>query len=139
MKIKILSLLIIFLFLRPSLAEAGLGEKVISSTVKTVVKTAVAVTNLEKTKKKLVNKLDAMDEEEFRVRYAEFYKLIKDLPEDIKTTYKVTPYMTKDQMVKNINSVNKKEIYAIINRIPDKTVADLFKEYLKGMGKKSRA
>jgi len=135
-KIKIVLLLVIFLFLRPSLAEAGLGEKVIGTTVKTAVNTVVAVTNLEKTKKKLINKLDVMDEEALRVRYAEFYELIKDLPQDIKTTYKITPHMTKNQMVKNINSVNKKEIYAIIDRIPDKTIADLFKEYLNWTGSK---
>ena len=121
----------------PLSAEAGVGEKVISTTIKSVVKGVVALTNLEKVKKKIVYKLDRMDKEEFRVRYTKFYKLIKDLPRDIKTKYKVTPHMSKYQMTKNIKSATKKEIYRIINRIPDKTVAELFKEYLKEIGHKS--
>jgi len=136
MKIKISLLLVTFLFLMPLSAEAGVGEKVIGTTIKTVVKGVVALTNLEKVKKKIVYKLDRMDEKEFRARYAKFYELIKDLPQDIKAKYKVTPRMTKLQMTKNIKSATKKEIYRIISRIPDKTAAALFKEYLREIGRK---
>ena len=122
----------------PLSAEAGVGEKVIGTTIKTVVKTVVAATNLEKLKKKIVYKLDRMDEKEFRARYAKFYKLIKDLPQDIKAKYKVTPRMSKLQMTKNISSATKKEIYRIVNRTSDKTVTALFKEYLKEMGGKPK-
>ena len=115
----------------PLSAEAGVGEKVIGTTIKTVVKTVIAVTNLEKIKKKIIYKLDRMNEKEFRARYAKFYELIKDLPQDIKAKYKVTPSMTKSQMTKNIASATKKEIYRIVNRTPDKTVTELFKEYLR--------
>ena len=76
-----------------------------------------------------------MKDEKFKIRYAEFYELLKDLPSDIKAAYKVTPHMTRKQMIKNIESVDKKKIYKIISNISNKTVADLFKEYLKGMGK----
>lgn len=128
----------IFLFNSATPAEAGIGTKVIGTTIKTVVKIVVATTNLEKTKKKIIDKIENIDEKKFRERYTELHELIGDLPPDIKDTYKVTPHMTKEQMIENVRTVDKKEIYRIINRIPDKTVARLFKVYLSEMGKGSK-
>jgi len=140
MKIKTALLLtVILLFQNPASGEAAtLGEKVIGKTIKTVVRLVVATTNIEKVKKKIVNKLNAIDDEEFKARYAGFYELIKDLPPDIKAAYKVTPHMTRQEMIENIESVDKKEVYRIISRIPDKTVTDLFREYRRGMRERSR-
>lgn len=132
MNIKIVLLLaLIFLQSTASTEAATIKEKVVGKTIKAVVRIAVATTNIGKVKKRLVNKLGLIEDEEFRIRYANLYELIKDLPPDIKTAYKITPHMTKEQMIENIESVDKKEIYKIISRIPDKTVADLFKEYLR--------
>lgn len=87
MKTKIiLALTIILLFKDPVFSEATIGEKVIGKTIKTVVRLVVVTTNLEKVKKRLVNKLRAIGDEEFRARYVRFYELIKDLPRDIKAT-----------------------------------------------------
>ena len=136
MKIKIFLLLVmIFFFQDPVSVEADIGEKVVGTTIKGAVKIYVAMTNLEKVKKKIINEIEKANEKEFRIKYAKLYELAKDLPPDIKATYKVTPVMTKEQFIKNVKSVDKKTIYRIINRIPDKTITALFKQYLKGMGK----
>ena len=139
MKIKIVLLLtLIFFFQNPVSAKgATIGEKVVGKTIKTAVRVVVATTNIKKAKKRLVNKLQLMKDEEFRIRYAKFYELIKDLPPDIKITYKITPHMTRQQMIENIESVDKKKIYKILHRISDKTIADLFKEYLRETRQKS--
>jgi hypothetical protein len=131
MKIKIVLLLAVILFFQsPVYAEAAtVKQKVVGKTIKIVARIAVATTNIEKTKKRLVNKLRLMGDKQFRTQYAKFYELIKDMPQDIKIIYKVTPAMTREQMIENIESVDKKKIYKIINSIPDKTVAELFKEY----------
>lgn len=132
MKAKIILLLaVIFFFQNPIYAEANAGDRIIGATIKSVVKLVVATTNIEKVKKKLINKLEKIEDKEFRIRYTNFYGLIKDLPQDIKDTYRVTPRMTREQMIKNIKSVDKKTVYKIINRIPDKMVAGLFKQYLR--------
>ena len=133
----ILILMMLFFFQGPASAEAGIGEKLLGTTVKAAVKMYVAMRNLEKIKEKIIAKVGKADEEEFRIKYAQLYELAKDLPPDIKATYKITPDMTKAQLIKNIRSVDKKTIYKIINRIPDKTIAGLFKQYLKEAGKKS--
>ncbi|MFC1624524.1 hypothetical protein ACFL28_04355 [Candidatus Omnitrophota bacterium] len=127
----ILLLAIAFFFQNPSPAEAGVGSKVIGTTVKSVVKIVVATTNVEKVKKGLINKLNMMEDGEFRERYTKFYPIVKDLPPHLKTTYNVSPHMTRAQMIENIKSVDKKKIYKIINGIPDKTVTELFKTYLR--------
>ena len=135
MKIKIVLLLSLVLFLQtPVFAEsATIKQKVIGKTIKTMVRFVVATTNIEKVKKRLVNKLGLMRDEQFRAQYAKFYELIKDVPQDIKTNYKVTPRMTKDEMIENIESMDKKKAYKIINSISDKTAAELFKRYRREM------
>ncbi|MDP2980706.1 MAG: hypothetical protein Q8N67_01385 [Candidatus Omnitrophota bacterium] len=131
MKIKIVLLLAVILFFQsPVYAEAAtIKQKVVGKTIKIVARIAVATTNIEKTKKRLVNKLRLMEDKQFRAQYAEFYELVKDIPRDIKIAYNVTPAMTREQMIENIESLDKKNIYKIISSIPDKTVAELFKEY----------
>lgn len=138
MKINIVLLTLILFLQTPVFAEsASLKQKVIGKTIKTVVRLCVATTNIEKVKKRLVSKLGLMRDGQFRAQYVKFYELIKDMPQDIKTSYKVTPHMTKKEMIENIESMDKKKAYKIINSISDKTVAELFKKYRKEMKKKS--
>ena len=131
-KAKIIPLLIIiFLFQKQASAEATVGEKLIGVTVKGIAKLVVTTTDIDKVKKRFTDKLRGMDNEKFRVKYARLYEVIKDLPGDLKTVYRITPDMTKEQMIKNIESVNsKKEMYRTINRIPDRTIKELLKLYL---------
>lgn len=125
-------------FQGPVSAEAGIGEKVIGSTIKGVVKAYVAIINIEAKKKNIIDKLQKMDEKKYRKKYTRLYVLIKDLPPHLKATYKVTPHMSKGQMIKNVQSVDKKTVYKTINSIPDETLTGLFKQYLKEVGQKGR-
>lgn len=134
----VLLLAVIFFLKNPASAEAGVGEKLAGMTIKSTVKIYTAVTNIEKTKKKIIDKLQKTDEEEFREQYAKLYELVKDLPSDIKAAYRITPDMTMEQMVENVRSVDKKAVYKIINSMSDRTVTELFKQYLKETGKKSK-
>ena len=127
----------IFFLKNPASAKAGVGEKLAGVTIKSTVKIYTAVTNIEKTKKKIIDKLQKTDKEEFRTRCVKLYELVKDLPSDIKAAYNITPDMTKGQMVENVRSIDKKAVYKIINSMSDRTVTELFKQYLKEMGKKS--
>lgn len=131
MKVRITLLLAVILFFQSSVyAEtATIKQKVVSKTIKIVARIAVATTNIEKTKKRIVNKLRLMGDEQFRARYDKFYELVNDIPQDLKSIYKVTSAMTREQMIENIQSMDKKKIYEIISSIPDKTVAELFNEY----------
>ena len=134
----VLLLAMIFFLKAPVSAEAGVGEKLAGVAIKSTVKIYTAVTNIEKTKKKILDKLQKTDEAEFRERYAKLYELVKDLPSDIKAAYRITPDMTMEQMAENVRSVDKKAVYKIINSMSDRTVTELFKQYLKEARKKSK-
>ncbi|MFC1621300.1 hypothetical protein ACFL2G_03240 [Candidatus Omnitrophota bacterium] len=136
---KVLFYVIFFLILffqSHDSAEAGMGNKVIGSTIKSVVRVYTAITNIEKAKKKAVVKITEMNEETYRTKYTKLYRLTKELPADVKAKYKITPYMSKQQMIENLESVDKKTVYETLNRIPNETLAELFKQYLKEMGQK---
>jgi hypothetical protein len=138
MKINIALLLaVVLLFQIPVFAEnATIKQKVVGKTIKVVARIAIATTNIEKMKKRFIRKFELMGDKEFRKKYIKFYESIKDMPEDIKNTYNITPQMTREQMIENMSSLNKKKIYKIIRSIPDKTVAVLFKEYRREMREK---
>lgn len=129
-------LTVLLFFWCPVSAEAGIGEKVIGSTIKGAVKVYVAITNIETKKKQIIAKLKKADARRYKEKYARLYVLLKDLPPHLKATYKVTPHMNKEQMIKNVESMDKKAIYRAINSIPDKTVMALFKQYRSEMSQK---
>jgi len=75
--------MMVFFFQCPGLAEAGVGEKLLGTTVKAAVKLYVAVRNLERVKEAVISKVEKANEEEFRIKYARLYELAKDLPKTL--------------------------------------------------------
>ncbi len=99
--------------------------------VKTFAKTYVATTNLQKFKEKNIKKILKMDEAKFQRVYGKIYReMIVDLPQALKDSYGVTEKMTKEKAIAQINSfTSKKQIYNMINAIPNKMIAQHFKKH----------
>ncbi|MDO8662992.1 MAG: hypothetical protein Q7K98_07240 [Candidatus Omnitrophota bacterium] len=112
--------------------KAKMEDGIIGSTFKVLAKTFVSVADINKIKKNNIDRLNKMKEEKFKKRYAEVYKVIKDLPVELKIRYGITETMTKEQAIRNIESPDKKIIYEMINSIPDAIIANQFKQYLSG-------
>ncbi len=112
--------------------NASIGNRIIGSTFKTLAKAFVAMADINKLKKDNVDRLNKMEEERFRKQYAKVYGVIKDLPPKLKVTYGITEHMTKEQAIKNIESLDKKKIYETIDSVPDTIIANQFKQYLSG-------
>jgi len=110
--------------------DVGLQDKIIASTFKTLARTFVAAVDIEKLKEVNAAKINKMDEEKFDKRYAAAYKIIKDLPPDVKTHYGVFEVMTKKWAIANMRLLDKKRIYALIDEVPDKIIAGQFKTYI---------
>ncbi len=110
-----------------------LKEKLIGTFVKTFAKTYIASHNLEKFKQKNIKKVLKMDEAKFQRVYKKIYKeMIIDLPEHLKDMYGVTEYMTRDKAVERINAFKtKRDIYRMINALPNKMIAQHFKKHKK--------
>lgn len=110
--------------------KASIEDKIIGSTFKALAKTFVAMADIDKLKKNNIDKLNKMDKEKFKKRYAEFYEVIKDLPVELKVAYGIGEAMAKEQAVRNIDSLNKKRIYEIVDSLPDIIITKQFKRYL---------
>ncbi len=108
-----------------------LKEKFIGTLVKTFAKSYVATQNLEKFKEKNIKKLLKMDEAKFQRVYSKVYKeMMVDLPQSLKDMWGVCEDMTRAKAIARLNSfTSKKEIYKIINSIPNKMIAEHFKKY----------
>lgn len=110
--------------------KVNLEDKIIGSAFKTLAKAFVAIADINKLKENNLYKLNKMDEQVFRKRYAEVYKVIKDLPDKLKISFAITAEMTKAEVVKKVRIVDKKKAYEIIDSIPDAIIARQFKQYL---------
>lgn len=108
----------------------SLEDKIIASTFKTLAKAFVAVADIEGLKRNSIHKVNNMKPEKFQKHYAKAYAAIKDLPPSLKIAYGISLDMSKEQAIKNIDSLDKKKIYEAIEAIPDTFIARQFKLYL---------
>jgi len=105
-------------------------DRLIGSTFKALAKVFLATADFDTLKKNNIGKLRKMDEAKFKKRYARVYEVIKDLPVELKVSYGVTEAMTKEQGIKNIETLDKDKAYKTIDSIPDTIIAEQFKKYL---------
>ncbi len=110
--------------------NVSMEDKIIGSTFKTLAKAFVVMADIEKLKKNNIDKLNKMDKDKFKRRYTKVYEVIKDLPPKVKVSYGITEHMPKEQVITNIESLDKKKIYETIDSIPDTIIAKQFKQYL---------
>ena len=115
----------------PAKQRETLKEKLVGTFVKTFAKSYVATHNLDKFKEKNIKKILKMDEAKFQRVYKKIYKeMIVDLPQSLKDSYGVAEEMTRDKAIARINEFkNKKEIYRMINAVPNKMIAQHFKQH----------
>lgn len=117
----------------PAQQRETFKEKLVGTFVKTFAKTYIATHNLEKFKEKNIKKVLKMDEAKFQRVYKKIYReMIVDLPQHLKDMYGVTENMTREKAVARINAFeNKKQIYQMINAVPNKMIARHFKKHKK--------
>jgi hypothetical protein len=133
MRIKIIFLLLFVAVFQKSIFAAektSLGDKVTGATFKSIAKAYITVVDFEKLKKANIERIKGMDEEKFKKRYAKSYRVISELPQKVKTTYGIDEYMSKQQAIRKINSMNQKKMCEIIDSIPEEVIAKYFKEYI---------
>jgi len=110
--------------------QVSVEDRIAGSTFKTLAKAFVVIVDINKLKKNNIDKLNKMNEDKFKKRYAGVYKIIKYLPAELKVRYGIIEGITKEQVIKNIESLDKKKIYEMIDSIPDAIIANQFKLYL---------
>jgi len=111
--------------------KTSVSDIIISGTFKSLCKGYIAVSDVEGIKKKLAAKMAKMSDEKFKKSYGKAYTVLKDMPPDILKEYNLTEDMSRGQAIKNLELLNKKKVYKLIDEIPDKAIADQFRGYLR--------
>ena len=106
-------------------------DRMIGSAFKALAKAFVMAVDIDRLKKDNADKLKKMNEAKFNKKYAAAFKVIKDLPPKLKADYGITESMTKERAIQNIESLDKKKVYEMIDSIPDEIIAGQFKQYLR--------
>ena len=144
MRKLILTLIFLSLTVNGFAKEQGLAkqretlkEKFVGTFVKTFAKSYVATHNLDKFKEKNIKKLLKMDEAKFQRVYTKIYKeMMADLPQSLKDAYGVSENMTREKAIARIKEfASKKQIYTMINAVPNKMIAQHFKKHKQEFNK----
>ena len=109
-------------------------ELFIGQAVKLFAKGYIAVTDIDKAKKTNIAKLEKMDDQEFRGRYTALYNDMKGLPQDVMSAYGIDEKMDRTMAIKKIREAGKKDLYTIIDSIPDAFIAKHFDNYFVEKG-----
>ena len=128
----ILILIIGLSFQSPAFAQGKvrIEDMIIGSIFKNLAKAFIAATDINKLKKDNIDKLNKMDANKFRRRYAKVFEVIKDLPPDFKISYGVSEQMAKEQLIKDIESFDRRRMNEAIDSIPETIIVKQFKKYL---------
>ena len=111
-----------------------LTETVIGMTFRTVMRVFIMASNIDKLRNNNIAKVKAMDEDAFIAKRDRVYDLVKDLPDNIKKDYAISGRMTREEVVKAIAKLDKRRLQAIIDALPDKALARMFR---KARGRKA--
>lgn len=139
MKKQIVMILLIAALLFPGRALCAedpnrTRERIIGGAFKGFAEAVLVVTDLEKEKKKFIEKIDSSAEDEFDFQYGRYWRLIRELPLSIRLKYGISEHMTRDQLAEQVRSLTKNDLHAMIQGIPDSVIAREFDRRLKRMG-----
>ena len=109
----------------PNAAKLSADDKMISATLKALVHMYIAAQD----KKDLATRIETMDPKVFEWRFASAYRLIEQAPQ-VEQKFDLMPYMSRQEVAQRINSWDKKQLYDLIESIPDAAIAGEFKKYL---------
>ena len=124
------TLILCLLLIPASDCHAGnLYDFVVGGTIKNLAKIYVKTSNLPKLKAKYIKKIANMKEDKFKKHYMKFYEVYKDLPTALKQKYVFTDTPNKAEIIHSIDTVNKRDLITIINKIPSDFITKKAKIY----------
>jgi hypothetical protein len=112
-------------------------EMLIGSTIKSIAKAYVAVSDLESLKKTNIKKLEKMSNAEFRERFDAIYEDLQELPQGTRDLYGIKEGMDRKSAMGSMKAVEKRDLYRIIDDIPDAFIARHFDAYVTDACKNS--
>ena len=127
-KRSVFALALVLCFQGPVLAaeQVTVQDRVVGGTFKTMAKAYIATVDIRQLKDKNIKRVENMHDDRFEKKYAEVYKVIKGLPSALRKKYGIRENMTKAQVIAVIRSLDKKQIYEIIDQVPDPMISQQF-------------
>lgn len=119
-----------YLLPRVDLPGKDLAGKFSSPIVKSAAKTYLKMMNFDEEKRKTVEKLQGMSDEEFKKEYSSAYKSLREISPFMKDVYGIDENMTRLEAIQKIEGMNKEKISGIIDDTPYTAIIDLLKKYL---------
>jgi hypothetical protein len=110
--------------------KASLQDKIIGSTFKALARGFVTVIDMDKFKRDSIRKINKKSPDKYKKEYAKVYEVIRELPPELKIKYGIVENMSRAEVIRNIESLDKKKACLLINSIPDAIIAKEFKKYL---------
>lgn len=110
--------------------KVSLQDKAIGSTFKVLAKGFVAVMDIDKFKKDNISQINKLRPDKYKRKYAKVYEALKELPSNLKIKHGIIEDMSREQLIRKIELLDKKKIYELINSIPNTLIAKEFKKYL---------
>lgn len=107
----------------------SLGDKAISSSFKALAKAYTYSIDLEAIKKAQIKRIERMSQEKFEKRQKEIYGVIKNLSPNVQKQYNISAHMSKSEVVADIESLDKRKIYELIDAFPDRVIVEEFYKY----------
>lgn len=112
-----------------------LREFLVGGTIKNLARVFVNTSNLPELKSKYIKKIATMREDKFRKYYTKFYVVYKQLPSEIKESYAFSENATKTEVIAKIEQVKKRDLLAIISKVPSEFIVDQTNHYSRSKGK----
>ena len=103
--------------------KVAVQDRVVGGTFKTMAKAYIAAADIGPLKENNIKRIESMREDWFKQKYAEVYQVIGELPPEVRAKYRVKDGMTKREAIALIRSLDKKDMYEIIDKVPDPAIA----------------
>ena len=104
-----------------------------ASTFKALAKGYVATVDLERIKKDQIARLNKMNDQKFKKHFQKVSLVLNSLPSELKIKYGFKDPMTKEDVVKEIGELDKKNLNQMIDDIPETFIIFQFRQYLAGL------
>jgi hypothetical protein len=129
---RILVIMVIFTALACRLfaqEKASYEDKIIGATCRGLFAIFLSVNDFDKLKADGLAKIKKMGDAKFKSKYTKVYPIIKDLPPELVQKYNIREEFTREDALYNMGLMDKKEVFRIIDVIPDQFFAKKIKEY----------
>lgn len=109
---------LVLFFSAPTCHAGSLYDFFVGGAIKNLAKLYVRTSNLPKLKAKYIKQITKMKEDKFRKHYMLFYDVYQELPPDLRQKFVFTDATTKTEVIQKIDTLKKKDLIIIINKIP---------------------